>query len=53
MRMQLQLKKSDPAKKGNLNIRTMSTNAGSCRGVKYPCVYHCKKCIFDALYCNK
>ncbi len=28
-------------------------NAGSCIGVKYPCIYHCKKCIFDTIYCTK
>lgn len=24
-----------------------------CIGTRHPCNYHCKKCIFEAIYCSK
>ncbi len=26
------------------------THAGSCTGVKYPCMYQCKECFYDLTY---
>jgi hypothetical protein len=53
MKTPVQKKRFATPKTGIAKIKVMQTNAGSCSGVKYPCMYHCKKCIFETMYYGK